>query len=65
MPKLRSHDGRDRHTFVIRLALVEITELLWDDQNITHIGGHGVTVPEVSERSPYDRRSNDDPGSRW
>jgi uncharacterized DUF497 family protein len=29
--------------------VVEITELLWDDQNISHIGDHGVTVPEVSE----------------
>lgn len=29
--------------------MVEITELLWDDQNIAHIAGHAVTVPEVSE----------------
>jgi hypothetical protein len=29
--------------------VVEITELLWDDQNIAHIAGHAVTVSEVSE----------------
>lgn len=29
--------------------MVEITELLWDDQNIAHIAGHAVTVPEVAE----------------
>jgi hypothetical protein len=34
---------------VIRSVVVEITELLWDDQNITHIARHAVTVPEVSE----------------
>lgn len=28
---------------------MEISELLWDDQNIAHIAGHAVTVPEVSE----------------
>jgi len=31
------------------LAVIEITELLWDDQNIAHIDGHAVTVSEVSE----------------
>jgi hypothetical protein len=29
--------------------VVEITELLWDDQNIAHIARHNVTVVEVSE----------------
>lgn len=29
--------------------MVEITELLWDDQNIAHIARHDVTVAEVSE----------------
>ncbi len=29
--------------------MVEITELLWDDQNIAHIARHNVTVPEVEE----------------
>jgi uncharacterized DUF497 family protein len=29
--------------------VIEITELLWDDQNIAHIAGHAVTAPEVSE----------------
>ena len=29
--------------------MVEITELLWDDQNIAHIARHNVTVVEVSE----------------
>ena len=31
------------------MTVVEITRLLWDDQNIAHIAGHAVTVPEVSE----------------
>jgi uncharacterized DUF497 family protein len=29
--------------------VIDITELLWDDQNISHIAGHAVTTPEVSE----------------
>jgi hypothetical protein len=29
--------------------VVEITELLWDDQNVAHIARHNVTVFEVSE----------------
>jgi uncharacterized DUF497 family protein len=31
------------------VVVVEITELLWDGQNIAHIGRHDVTAPEVSE----------------
>ena len=29
--------------------MAEISELLWDDQNIAHIAGHDVTVTEVEE----------------
>lgn len=37
------------HTCVIRWDGVEITELLWDDQNVAHIARHDVTVSEVEE----------------
>lgn len=29
--------------------MVEITELLWDDQDVAHIARHDVTVSEVEE----------------
>lgn len=31
------------------MAVIEITELLWDEQNVAHIARHDVTLAEVDE----------------